>query len=180
VVQAIIPDMTAGLSTTEIIIWAKKKELDKRSEAAVVDYLASQLIEHYHYLWSVSSRAEQILIYRFAHGQLVNIAEAYALRSLVRRGMVVLDPVPRIVNRSFAQFVRHVEEPKRLQTWQASQPDGLWTRLRAPLTFVLPLVLVLLLVLVQGSGGLSSTLPFLLAAGPALLNLLGGLRRNLG
>lgn len=181
VVEAIIPDMTAGLSVGEIVSWAKEKRLDARSEAAVVDYLASQLIEHYHYLWSVSSRAEQILIYRFAHGQLVNIAEAYALRSLVRRGIVVLDPVPRIVNRSFAQFVRHVEEPKRLAIWQANQPDGLWTRLRAPLTFVLPLTLALVvLVLAEGSGSLATTIPFLLAAGPALLNVVGGLRRSFG
>lgn len=181
VVEAIIPDMSAGLSVSEIIDWAREKRLQDRSEAAIVDYLASQLIEHYHYLWSVSSRAEQILIYRFAHGQIVNISEAYALRSLVRRGIVVLDPVPRIVNRSFAQFVRHVEEPKRLAIWQASQPDGLWTRLKAPLTFVLPLTLALLvLVLAEGSGSLASTIPFMLAAGPALLNLLGGVRRTFG
>ena len=180
VVEAIIPDMTAGLTVAEIIDWAREKRLQDRSEAAIVDYLASQLIEHYHYLWSVSSRAEQILIYRFAHGQIVNISEAYALRSLVRRGIVVLDPVPRIVNRSFAQFVRHVEEPKRLAIWQASQPDGLWTRLRAPLTFVLPLTIALLvLVLAEGAGNLASTIPFMLAAGPALLNLLGGVRRTL-
>lgn len=181
VVEAIIPDMTAGLTVSEIVDWAREKRLQDRSEAAIVDYLASQLIEHYHYLWSVSSRAEQILIYRFAHGQIVNIAEAYALRSLVRRGIVVLDPVPRIVNRSFAQFVRHVEEPKRLAIWQASQPDGLWTRLKAPLTFVLPLTVALLvLVLAEGAGNLASTIPFMLAAGPALLNLLGGVRRSLG
>lgn len=181
VVEAIIPDMTAGLTVPEIIDWAREKHMQDRSEAAIVDYLASQLIEHYHYLWSVSSRAEQILIYRFAHGQIVNISEAYALRSLVRRGIVVLDPVPRIVNRSFAQFVRHVEEPKRLAIWQASQPDGLWTRLKAPLTFVLPLTAALLiLVLAEGAGNLASTIPFMLAAGPALLNLLGGVRRTLG
>lgn len=181
VVEAIIPDMTAGLTVSEIIDWAREKRLQDRSEAAIVDYLASQLIEHYHYLWSVSSRAEQILIYRFAHGQIVNIAEAYALRSLVRRGIIVLDPVPRIVNRSFAQFVRHVEEPKRLAVWQASQPDGLWTRLKAPLTFVLPLTIALLvLVLAEGAGNLASTIPLMLAAGPALLNLLGGVRRSLG
>jgi hypothetical protein len=180
VVAAIIPDMTAGLSTAEIIQWASDKRLTERSEAAIIDYLASQLIEHYHYLWSVSSRAEQILIYRFAHGQLVNIAEAYALRSLVRRGIVVLDPVPRIVNRSFAQFVRHVEEPKRLARWQESQPEGVWTRLRAPLTFVLPLTLAFVLLLFAlGSGSLATTVPFLLAAGPALLNLAGGLKRTL-
>ena len=105
------------------------------------------------------------------------------MRDATRDGpaRVVLDPVPRIVNRSFAQFVRHVEEPKRLAIWQANQPDGLWTRLRAPLTFVLPLTLALVvLVLAEGSGSLATTIPFLLAAGPALLNVVGGLRRSFG
>jgi hypothetical protein len=179
VVEAIIPDTTAGLEAREIVDWARRKQLDRQTEAAIVDFLASQLIEHYHYLWSVSSRAEQILIYRFAHGQLVNISEAYALRSLVRRGIVVLDPVPRIMNRSFAQFVRHVEEPKRLKIWQQSQPDGLWTRLRAPLTFVLPLLLAFFaILLIEGANSIASTVPLLLAAGPAVLNIVGGLRRS--
>lgn len=179
VVEAIIPDTSAGLEAREIVEWAKRKQLDRQTEAAIVDFLASQLIEHYHYLWSVSSRAEQILIYRFAHGQLVNIAEAYALRSLVRRGIVVLDPVPRIMNRSFAQFVRHVEEPKRLRIWQQSQPDGLWTRLKAPLTFVLPLLLAFFAILmIEGANSIASTVPLLLAAGPAVLNIIGGLRRS--
>ena len=179
VVEAIIPDTSAGLEAREIVDWARRKQLDRQTEAAIIDFLASQLIEHYHYLWSVSSRAEQILIYRFAHGQLVNISEAYALRSLVRRGIVVLDPVPRIMNRSFAQFVRHVEEPKRLRMWQQSQPDGLWTRLRAPLTFVLPLLLAFFaILLVEGANSIASTVPLLLAAGPAVLNIIGGLRRS--
>ena len=179
VVEAIIPDTSAGLEAREIVDWARRKQLDRQTEAAIIDFLASQLIEHYHYLWSVSSRAEQILIYRFAHGQLVNISEAYALRSLVRRGIVVLDPVPRIMNRSFAQFVRHVEEPKRLRIWQQSQPDGLWTRLRAPLTFVLPLLLAFFaILLIEGANSIASTVPLLLAAGPAILNIIGGLRRS--
>ncbi|WP_199556282.1 hypothetical protein [Sandaracinobacteroides hominis] len=181
VVQAIIPDTTIGLQAAEIVSWAKTKNLDLQTEAAIVDFLASQLIEHYHYLWSVSSRAEQILIYRFAHGQLVNIAEAYALRSLVRRGIVVLDPVPRIMNRSFAQFVRHVEEPKRLKMWQESQPDGLWTRLKAPLTLVLPLLIAFfVLLMIEGANSFVSTVPLLLAAGPAVLNMIGGFRRSFG
>jgi hypothetical protein len=181
VVEAIIPDTSAGLQSQEIVDWAQRKHLDGQTEAAIIDFLASQLIEHYHYLWSISSRAEQILIYRFAHGQLVNIAEAYALRSLVRRGIVVLDPVPRIMNRSFAQFVRHVEEPKRLRIWQQSQPDGLWTRLRAPLTLVVPLLLAFFaLLLIEGANSIVSTVPLLLAAGPAVLNIIGGFRRSFG
>lgn len=181
VVEAIIPDTTTGLQASEIVSWAKTKNLETQTEAAIIDFLASQLIEHYHYLWSVSSRAEQILIYRFAHGQLVNISEAYALRSLVRRGIVVLDPIPRIMNRSFAQFVRHVEEPKRLKVWQASQPDGLWTRLKAPLTLVLPLLLAFFaLLLIEGANSIASTVPLLLAAGPAVLNMIGGIRRSFG
>ncbi len=181
VIEAIIPDDSKGLKAAEIVTFARNKGLSMQTDAAIIDFLASQLIEHYHYLWSVSSRAEQILIYRFAHGQLVNIAEAYALRSLVRRGIVVLDPVPRIMNRSFAQFVRHVEEPKRLKKWQENQPHGLWTRLRAPLTLVLPLLLAFfVLLLVESSNSLLSTMPLLLAAGPAVLNMVGGFKRNFG
>ena len=78
---------------------------------AAIDYLRGTLIEHYQHLWVASSRAERVILDNLARGRVVNISAALALRSLIRRGLVVLDPEPRLINASFAAFVRQAERP---------------------------------------------------------------------
>ena len=179
VVRALLPDLDDTLTEREIIDWGDF--LKDARERAIADFLASQLIEHYHYLWSISSRAEQILIHRFAAGELPNVRVAYVLRSLVRRGIVVFDPAPRLMNRSFRQFVRSVERPDLLRIWQSNAPKGMWTRIHGNVTVVLPLALLLgSTIVLRGAIGLQSAFPLLLAAGPALLNTVFSARRARG
>jgi hypothetical protein len=177
VVQALLPDHDEVLHESEIQEWGRF--LKDAQPAAIADFLASQLIEHYHYLWSISSRAEQILIHRMAAGELPIIRMAYALRSLVRRGIVVLDPAPRLMNDSFARFVGGVERPELLRIWKRDAPQGAWTRIHGNLTIVLPLILLLGGVLiVQGIVGLEAALPLIAAASSALLRPLLTGQRN--
>lgn len=177
VVQALLPDPHDPLTADEILDWGAFLK-DSRPRA-ISDFLASQLIEHWHYLWAISSRAEQILIHRFAMGELPNVRTAYALRSLVRRGIVVFDSSPRLMSRSFAQFVRHVERPELLSRWESEAPKGLWSRLHGNLTVVLPLLLLLgITIVLRGAIGFEAAIPLVLAAGPALLSAAFGLRRG--
>jgi hypothetical protein len=168
VVQALLPDHDDILHEAEIREWGHF--LESSRPEAIADFLASQLIEHYHYLWSISSRAEQILIHRMASGELPIIRKAYALRSLVRRGIVVLDPAPRLMNHSFARFVGSVERPELLRRWKREAPKGGWTRIHGNLTVVLPILLLLGGVLVvRGVIGVEAALPIIAAASSALL-----------
>jgi hypothetical protein len=97
---------------------------------------------------------------------------------LVRRGIVVLDPVPRLFNRSFAQFVRNVEKPETLQRWRRDAPSGAWAKAQLPMLLLIPTGLIVLLVLVRQSGQSALALaPILVTAAPALLQALGVLRR---
>ncbi|MEH3107971.1 MAG: hypothetical protein PGN09_12035 [Sphingomonas fennica] len=168
VVRALLPDTDDTLLERDIVDWGQF--LKDTSPAAIADFLASQLIEHYHYLWSISSRAEQILMHRMAAGELPVTRRAYALRSLVRRGIVVLDPAPRLMSYSFARFVRTVERPEQLRRWIRQAPQGGWTRIHGNLTIVLPVVLLLGGVLaVQGLVGIEAVVPLIAAAASALL-----------
>jgi hypothetical protein len=177
VVKALLPDPDEELTVADILQWGEF--LKDSREASIADFLSSQLIEHYHYLWSISSRAEQILIHRFAAGQLPSIRTAFALRSLVRRGIVVFDPAPRLMSQSFAEFIRHVERPELLGIWERNAPKGLWSRLHGNFTVVLPLLLLLgVTIVLRGAVGFEAAVPLVLAAGPALLNALIGGRRT--
>lgn len=176
VVQALLPDHDDILHESEIREWGVF--LKDTRPAAIADFLASQLIEHYHYLWSISSRAEQILIHRIAAGELPVIRKAYALRSLVRRGIVVLDPAPRLMNHSFGRFVGSVERPELLRRWKREAPQGGWNRIHGNLTIVMPLILLLAgLLVARGIVGLEAAIPLIAAASSALLKpLLSGQR----
>lgn len=179
VVAAMIWDPEKPLIAEEILNWADGIQDENPETRAIVDFLASNLIEHYHLVWSLSSRAERLLLYRMAHGHVPNIAKAYALRSLVKRGLVVLDPYPRTMNESFAQFVRHVEKPETIKIWRQTQEHGFWEGARLLFGLALPIALgVLILAAIRNGDSIASVVPLLVAAGPALINALGSARRT--
>jgi hypothetical protein len=173
-VAAVIGYLQKPLEPKEVFAWAEKLANSVTEPRAIIDYLASNLIEHYHLVWSLSGRAERLLLYEFAHRKFPHLARAYSLRSLIRRGLVVLDPYPRVVNESFAQFICHVEKSTTIQRWRATQEAGLWRVVRVAVGLALPLTLgVLLFALINSGESLSTVLPLLLAAGPVLINLFG-------
>ena len=163
----------------EIIRWAEDITKETDQERAIVDFLASNLIEHYHLMWSLSSRDERLLLYRIAHGHVPNVAKAYALRSLVKRGLVVLAPYPRTMNKSFAQFVQHVEKQDTIKNWRRTQEHGSWDVARLPIALALPVAVVVLVVAsVRTGNSLAAIIPLIVAAGPALINALSSARRT--
>ncbi len=179
VVAAMIWDPKTPLLEQEILTWARNTARKTNQPRAVIDHLASNLIEHYHLMWSLSSRAERLLLYRIAHGHVPNIAKAYALRSLVKRGLIVLDPYPRTMNKSFAQFVRHVEKPGTIKNWRRTQEHGFWDAARLPFVLAMPLAVgVLVVATIRSGGSLAAIIPLVVAAGPALINALSSARRT--
>jgi hypothetical protein len=179
-VAAMIWDPGPPVLVKEILNWAEKiTEKSDPGPQAIIDYLASSLIEHYHLMWSLSSREERLLLYRIAHGHVPNIAKAYALRSLVKRGLVVLDPYPRTMNKSFAQFVRHVEKPETIKKWRLTQEHGFWDGARLLLALALPLAIgVLILAAIRNGASIAAIIPLFVAAGPAIIHALSSARRT--
>ena len=153
-----------------VIDWALR--LKPASRAATVDYLRGTIIEHYQQCWSASTLAERVVLDHLAHDRFVNVERAcIALSALVRRGLVVFDPTPRLMNRSFRMFVRQAERPERMREWRALQPVGAWARARLPLLVGLPVVALAMLVAAIWSGVEPTlVLPLLLAGLPALLS----------
>ncbi len=157
--------------------WAER--IRPASREAAIDYLRGTLIEHYQYIWIASSHAERVILDSLAHGRTVNIASALALRSLVRRGLIRFDPVPRLINDSFAAFVIQAEKPMQIKAWRAEQPDSLWQRSSLPLMILLPVAIIGLVAVALYSGERAlGLMPLLLGSAPALIGTLGALRRN--
>jgi hypothetical protein len=152
--------------------WAKS--VRPVSPAAAVDFLRGILIEHYQHAWAASSHAERIILDALARRRMVNLEAALAIRSLVRRGLVVMTPDPRLMNQSFAAFVRQAERPDTIAEYRREQGGSFWDRLARPIAFVIPALLGLVSTAAVLSGADAATmLPVLLSAGPALLGAIG-------
>lgn len=166
------------VSRARIAEWIAERDFARYSPASVIDFLTSMLIEHYHFEWSISSRAEKLLLYRYASGQFANIRKAHAVRTLVRRGLLRFDPHPRIINKSFAQFVRQAEKPETFDRWRKESAGGRWRLLRGPIGLAAVVVLgALIFAGLRNGEGVAALLPLMVAAGPALLNATGMFRR---
>lgn len=154
----------------EIISISQKKQFS--SPAAAIAYLRDNLIEYYEYLWFSLTHSDRIVLDALARGHFVNMRKALALRSLVRRGLIVLDPSPRLFNRSFAMFVRQAERPDTIAKWRNNQPKGQWETVRLTALLVLPLgLLALAAASVYGGDNLGAVVPAFVAGIPALIGM---------
>ena len=154
------------------------RDLRAASPQAAIDFIGLMLIEHYQQLWSASSRGEQLVLHNLSLRRLPSMAAKDALKSLIRRGLMTLDPVPRLLNHSFAAFIQHAERPQTLQRWRADAPRGGWRFAVWPLLIVLPLGLFALGGAILDSGQpLVALLPLVVATGPALLQALGTFKK---
>ncbi|HEY2356848.1 MAG TPA: hypothetical protein VGH86_05320 [Phenylobacterium sp.] len=158
----------------KIIDWAKAAH--PVTPGAAINYVRANLIEHYEHCWAASSLAERVILDAIARNSFVNVRRAVALQSLVRRGLVILDPAPRLMNRSFALYIRQAERPDTLEKWRRQQPRSPWALARLPLAIMLPVLVIGLAMAAAESGQELTALFSLLAAG--FPSLLGTLVRN--
>ncbi|MFD1611142.1 hypothetical protein ACFSCW_04930 [Sphingomonas tabacisoli] len=151
-----------------IAAWARA--IDPVTEAAAVDFMRSNLIEYYEQCWAASSLPERVVLDAIARGGFVNMRKAVALQSLVRRGLIILDPAPRLMNKSFAIFIRQTERPDTLAAWRARQPKSAWSSIKLPMAIALPaLVLMLGLASAQSGQELTALISLMAAGAPALI-----------
>lgn len=156
--------------TGRVFEWASEQQMP--SPAAAIDYLRTTLIEHYEQCWAAATLSERVVLDAIARGHFVNMHKAIALQSLVRRGLVILDPAPRLMNRSFAQFVLQIERPDSLREWRRRQPKSSWLAARLPMLFaVIAGGLFLAVGSAESGQQLSALFAVLAAGGPTLASL---------
>ena len=157
-----------ALYQNRLMAWALLRQF--AGPTGTLAYLRAQFIEHYQRVWSGSTRAERLVLHHLAEGRFVNMAAGLAFASLLRRGVIVLDPEPRLMNESFAMFVRQAEKLDRIAEWKKDMPAGAWVRAKLPILLAIAGAALLLVGLVVAGGQQPAKLLPVLAAGlPALL-----------
>ncbi len=96
----------------------------------------------FRYKWENCSNAEKLALYYLAKRWRINAANAQLLEQLALQGLIRVDHGRvRIVNNSFAYFVRHAEDAPTLKHLVDLGEDGVWQEYRLPVTLVVLLLL---------------------------------------
>jgi hypothetical protein len=108
-------------------------------------------VDH-HRTWKLCTRSERLLLYDVARGRLANPRNAAVIDALIARGLLKLDPWPKISDESFESFVRTAESAEELAQWQrdAVRGTGRW---RSTVIAVLLITLLLAVVWFSWSAG---------------------------
>lgn len=101
------------------------------------EHLVRQILDlaeaHYRVLWSISGKDERMVLYRLARNGFASWRGRELVRRLLHRGLIYLDPGPKLMSESFRQFVLTAELPEVLEAWTAEEGASPWARLRTPI-----------------------------------------------
>jgi hypothetical protein len=151
---------------------AARKRSDGGYENRVIDYVAEQMADYYHKLWAASSDEERVILYHIGWRSHLKMTEGPAVRSLLVRGLIVRSPEYRLMNKSFARYVRRIERLDRIRkrAADAGGMDQIWPLIRLPLiVFTGALLVIVQLVSPGHATGALGIVPALGAVVPALL-----------
>ena len=152
-------------------------ELNREELINQVHYWAGN---YYQALWSTFIKEEQLLLLYLAQNSFVNSKSSYTLWRLMERNIVVRDPVLRLFNKSFTQFVLKKQTAPEIRAWtKEAKSRSPWGRLKTPMVIVL-LGLTFFLFTTQPEAFDTSfgVLTAIAAAIPTVLRLLDFFQRN--
>jgi hypothetical protein len=104
----------------------------------VLDAIRRRAASRYQSLWQTCSTPEKQVLAQLAEEDVVNLQNRNVLGELMRKGLVVRDPHPRIMNLSFRGFVLAAASDLRLKDMEHAAEGG-WNTWR---NFVWPILLI--------------------------------------
>jgi len=111
---------------------------------AIINQVLDQAEPYYRILWAISSKDERMVLYHVAVHGFVSWRSIDVVRRLINRGLIQMAPHPRLMNRSFWQFVRHAEMPEVLEQWTEEAGASGWARLKGPVSIAVVLAIAFL------------------------------------
>ncbi|MEE4146406.1 MAG: hypothetical protein V2I26_16500 [Halieaceae bacterium] len=109
---------------------------------SIVDRILGLATPYYQGLWEALSADEKLLLHQLAEEGFANPGQADVVRQLIQRGLLRRDPVLRIMNDSFAVFLKTQLPPAEIKSLEAE--GARWHKLRGVMVAALvPLLLFL-------------------------------------
>jgi hypothetical protein len=104
----------------------------KTEEDATEDTVVSEILEradgYYKMIWRECSDDQKFVLSQLASDGLLNPTNGRAIRQLVRRGLITMDPQFRIMNESFRRFLRSATTTQLKHAWLIDSRRSGWGR----------------------------------------------------
>lgn len=113
---------------------------------ALVDQIREMADSYYHALWTILEREEKLVVGQLAAGAVVNPKCERTVRRLLERRILVLEPELKLMNESFARFVREEIPPETVAEWERDEEASAWQRLRVPILLAIGAIVVFLFI----------------------------------
>ena len=120
--------------------WSPNSNDKHVSNQHIVQFFANNAGAIYRKYWEACTKAERILMYQLAIGELANPNNREPIKHLLRRGYLKKTPRLQLINESFRQFVLSAENPVVYKAWLDETHDGIWELIRIPLLVILLVV----------------------------------------
>ena len=106
--------------------------------------VAERVLALYKLFWASCTRSEKLLLIQLAQTGLVNPLCLETLQDLIRKGLILPGPPPRIMNATFQRFLETVEGPETVRQWESEAGESSWLVIRNVVIALLALGLVVL------------------------------------
>ncbi len=116
-----------------------KRKPDEEMWLAMIAERARAL---YKLFWATCTGPEKLLLIQLAQTGFANPNCFGTLEELIRKGLVIQDVRPRVMNETFRRFLTKVEERKTVRAWEAEAGQGSWAPIRNILLASLALCLI--------------------------------------
>lgn len=136
------------------------------ARAELVSRIRDEADIYYRALWAVLGAPEKLVIAQLASGAVVNPSCASGVSRLLGRGIIVRGPELRVMNESFARFVRDNAPESVIVEWERAGYASTWELIRLP--FVVGWIVVALFLFWTQRDLLGNTIAFLSTAGVGL------------
>jgi hypothetical protein len=114
------------------------------SRGALVAMIAERARALYKLFWSCCTRSEKLLLIQLAQTGLFNPLCTDTLEALIRKGLILPGPRPRIMNETFESFLATVEGPDTVRAWEKEAGESSWLVIRNVVLGLMVLGLILM------------------------------------
>jgi hypothetical protein len=114
----------------------------KREE--LMEELNEKAYALYRLFWSACTRPEKLMLVQLAQTGLVNPLGKDTLQELIRKGLIVMTPYPKIMNRSFERFLETVADREQIRAWESEAGESYWLMVRNVMIILLVFALVMI------------------------------------
>jgi hypothetical protein len=110
----------------------------------LIDELQEKAYALYKLFWSACTRPEKLMLVQLAQTGLVNPLGKDTLQELIRKGLIVMTPYPKIMNESFERFLQTAADREQIAKWEKEGGESHWPLVRNVLMILLVFALVMI------------------------------------